>query len=142
MSGGKMLHPISVRILRRDHKEQMPEFDDCITIRKLTENRIKVTYVEKSGDEPIVDISYMGYQQLMIYIYRVLFLLVIDNDPFLSVQFIFPGYPSTLITIPNLKDRIPTMMELVWSTCVSWPSSSSASASESATATARNMSDE
>jgi hypothetical protein len=120
----------------------MPEFDDCITIRKLTENRIKVTYVEKSGDEPIVDISYMGYQQLMIYIYRVLFLLVIDNDPFLSVQFIFPGYPSTLITIPNLKDRIPTMMELVWSTCVSWPSSSSVSASESASATARNVADE
>jgi hypothetical protein len=116
-----MLHPIIVRILRKDHTEQMPEFDDTIMIKKLTENRLRVTYTEKSGDEPIVDISYMGYQQFMIYMHRVLFLLVIDNDPFLSVQFMMPGYPSTLVTIPNLKERMTPLLEILWSTCVNWP---------------------
>jgi hypothetical protein len=117
-----MLHPITVRILRKDHTEQMPEFDDTITIKKLTENRLKVVYVEKSGDEPIVDISYMGYQQFMIYMHRILYLLVIDNDPFLSAQFMIPGYPSTLVTIPNLKERTVGILEILWSTCVNWPS--------------------
>jgi len=117
-----MLHPITLRILRKDHTEKQPEFDDRITITKLTENRLKVTYVEKSGDEPSVDISYMGYQQFMIYMHRILYLLVIDNDPFLSVQFMIPGYPSTLIMIPNLKERTVGILEILWSVCVSWPS--------------------
>ena len=117
-----MLHPIILRILRKDHTEQMPEFDDRITITKLTENRLKVVYVEKSGDEPIVDVSYMGYQQFMIYMHRILYLLIVDNDPFLSVQFMMPGYPSTLVTIPNLKERTIPLLEILWSVCVNWPS--------------------
>ena len=117
-----MLHPITIRILRRDETKQAPECDDRITITKLTENRLKVVYTEKSEPDVHVDVSYMGYQQALIYLSRVLYMLTIDNDPFLSVQFLFPGYPITLLQIPNLKDRIPMIIETFWTTCMAWPS--------------------
>lgn len=119
-----MFNPITIRILRRCHTEQRPEFDDKITIQKLTENRLKVTYVEKSGLEPIVDISYMGYHQFLTYIYRVFYLLVIDDDPFLSIQFMIPGYPSTLVTVPSLKWQVPQLFELLSSALYTWPTAS------------------
>lgn len=119
-----MFNPITIRILRRCHTEQRPEFDDKITIQKLTENRLKVTYVEKSGLEPIVDISYMGYHQFLTYMYRVFYLLAIDDDPFLSLQLMIPGYPSTLVTIPSLKWQTPHLLELLSSALYTWPHAS------------------
>jgi len=111
--------------MRRHHTEQTPEFDDKITITKLTENKLKIMYIEKSGPDTIIDVSYMGYYQFMAYMNRILYMLIIDEDPFLSIQFMVPGYPSTLIMIPNLKERVMLLLELLWSTCVTWPSARS-----------------
>ena len=117
-----MFNPITIRILRRHHTEQRPEFDDKITVTKLTENRLKVVYVEKSGLEPIVDVAYMGYYQFLTYINRILYLLILDDDPFLSIQFMVPMYPSILVEVPNLKYRLMQILEFLWSACFTWPS--------------------
>jgi len=117
-----MFNPITIRILRRHHTEQRPEFDDKITVTKLTENRLKVVYVEKSGLEPIVDVAYMGYYQFLTYINRILYLLILDDDPFLSIQFMVPMYPSILVEVPNLKYRLTPILEFLWSACFTWPS--------------------
>jgi hypothetical protein len=119
-----MFNPMTIRILRRHHTEERPEFDDKITINKITENRLKVVYMEKSGMEPVVDIAYMGYHQFVTYMHRILFLLIIDEDPFLSIQFMIPGYPSTLISVTNLKSNFVPIMELLWSACFTWPTAS------------------
>jgi hypothetical protein len=50
-------------------------------------------------------------------------LLIIDDDSRVSVEFMVPGYPTILVHITNLKERFIPLLELLWSTCLMWPSS-------------------
>ena len=77
--------------------------------------------MEKSNDGTVIDTSTMNYQGLMAYLYRVFYLLGLDEDPFASVQFFIPGYPTILIEVATLHANVHALMELVMSTCWSWP---------------------
>ncbi len=98
-----------------------PATDDTLRISKLGENSVRTIYIEKSGDGAVIDTSLMNYQGLMAYLYRVFYLLGLDEDPFASVQFFIPGYPTILIEVATLHANVNTLMELVMSTCWSWP---------------------
>jgi hypothetical protein len=118
-------HDIMIRFLRKGAGGQAranPATDDTLRISKLGENSIRTIYMEKSSDGTVIDTSTMNYQGLMAYLYRVFYLLGLDEDPFASVQFFIPGYPTILIEVATLHANVHALMELVMSTCWSWPS--------------------
>ena len=112
-----MPNPIIIRIYTKEESG----LDDKITITRLAENRLKVIYLERAQGEPVTDIFHMSYHQFITYMHRVLYLLIIDDDPCVSVEFTVPGYPAILVNLPNLKDRFMPILELLWSACMSWP---------------------
>lgn len=117
-------HDIQLRFLRKGaggHARANPATDDTLRISKLGENSVRTIYIETSADGAIIDTSVMNYQGLMAYLYRVFYMLGLDEDPFASVQFFIPGYPTILIEVATLHANIHTLMELVMSTCWSWP---------------------
>jgi hypothetical protein len=113
-----MSHPLIIRIYTKNESG----LDDKITVTKLAENRLKVIYLERAQGESLTDIFHMSYHQFLTYIHRVFYLLVIDDDPRISVEFNVPGYPAILVHIPNLKERCTSLLEFLWSACLSWPS--------------------
>lgn len=98
-----------------------PATDDTLRITKLGENSVRCIYTEKSDGDTTIDTMIMNYQQLLAYLYRIFFLLGLDDDPFQSVQFFIPGYPTVLIQVAMLKQYLPQMIEIMYSTCWSWP---------------------
>jgi len=114
-----MSNPLIIRIYTKEEAG----LDDKITVTKLAENRLKVIYLERTHNEPNTDIFHMSYHQFITYMHRVFFFLIIDDDPRVSVEFMVPGYPTILVHIPNLKERFTPLLELLWSTCFTWPSS-------------------
>jgi hypothetical protein len=118
-------HDILIRFLRKGAGGQArmnPATDDTLRIVKLGENSIRTIYIEKSSDGTVIDTSTTTYQGLLAYLYRVFYLLGLDEDPFASVQFFIPGYPTILVEVATLHANVHTLMELVMSTCWSWPS--------------------
>ena len=117
-------HDILIRFLRKGAgglARANPATDDTLRISKLGENSVRTIYMEKSSDGTVIDTSTMNYQGLMAYLYRVFYLLGLDEDPFASVQFFIPGYPTILIEVATLRANVHALMELVMSTCWSWP---------------------
>ena len=98
-----------------------PATDDLLKISKLGENSVRCIYTEKSDGETTIDTIIMNYQQLLAYLYRIFFLLGLDDDPFQSVQFFIPGYPTVLIQVSALRQHLPQIIEIMCSTCWSWP---------------------
>lgn len=98
-----------------------PATDDTLQIQKLGENSVRCIYTEKSGDGVVIDTTQMAYGQLFAYLYRVFYLLALDEDPFASVQFFVPGYPTILVEVSTLNRNVHALMEIVMSTCMSWP---------------------
>jgi len=113
-----MPNPLIIRIYTKEESG----LDDKITVTKLAENSLKVIYLERTHNEPQTDIFHMSYHQFITYMHRVLYLLIIDDDPRVSVEFMVPGYPTILVNLPNLKDRFMPLLELLWSACLTWPS--------------------
>ncbi len=89
----------------RIYTKEESGLDDKITVTKLAENRLKVIYLERTHNEPLTDIFHMTYHQFLTYMHRVLYLLIIDDDSRVSVEFMVPGYPTILVHITNLKER-------------------------------------
>lgn len=117
-------HDILLRFLRRGAGGQArmnPATDDTLRIAKLGENSVRCIYMEKSGDATNIDTVLMNYQQLLAYLYRIFYMLGLDEDPFASVQFFIPGYPTILVEVATLHANVHTLMELVMSTCWLWP---------------------
>ena len=98
-----------------------PATDDTLQICKLGENVVRCIYTEKSGDGVLIDTSQQSYAQLMAYLYRIFYLLGLDEDPFASVQFFIPGYPTILVEVVTLHRNVHALMEIVMSTCMAWP---------------------
>lgn len=117
-------HAITIRFLRKGPNgfaRVNPATDDTLQISKLGENVVRCIYTEKSGDGVVIDTSQQSYHQLMMYLQRIFYLLAIDEDPFASVQFFLPGYPTILIEVATLNRNMSALMEVVLSTCMAWP---------------------
>jgi hypothetical protein len=114
-------HNIELRFLRSN--ESRASEDDIMKIVKLGENSVRIIYTEKSADgTSMIDVFTMTYSQLMAYLCRVFLLLGLDSDPFTSVNISIPGYPIVLIGVPRLQQNIPHILDILMSTCQSWPS--------------------
>jgi len=117
-------HQIQIRFIRQvrgQFAEINPLRDDILTIARQGENALRLVYTEKSEDGPVVDVMNFSQQQTMSYICRVLWLLGMDADPFQSVQFFLPGYPTFLITTNAIMHNVPQIIDIIYSVCLSWP---------------------
>lgn len=102
-------------------KSNNPLMDDRLVISKLGENNIRVSYTERSHDGRLVDTATFGYHKLIHYLTRVLWMVTIDTDPFVSVQVMIPSYPTSLIPVDRLTSAIPVIMDMVLGVCWQWP---------------------
>lgn len=117
-------HPIYIHFIRRTANgmaQTDSRLDDTMRIQKLGENNVRVTYSERSEDGTLMDTTLMTYQKLIHYLYRVFWMLSLDEDPFQSVQFIIPGYPTTLIRVDSLRGQLAGVMDILTSTMWHWP---------------------
>ena len=117
-------HEIQIRFIRRlENGTAEPDStrDDILRISRLDINSLRVVYTEKSDMKSVVDITLCTNQQLLAYLYRVFWATGLDEDPFKSVQFFIPGYPTFLFEVSTLKQQMPTILDLVMSLCWNWP---------------------
>jgi hypothetical protein len=115
-------HQIQIRFIRQVRGSCAdPHRDDILTITRQGDNSMRLVYTEKSEDEPIIDVMNYTHHQTMAYMYRVLWLLTMDNDPFASVQFFLPGYPTFLITTAAIMNNSSQILDIIFSVCLSWP---------------------
>jgi hypothetical protein len=116
-------HHITIRFLRASAGgvRTDPNTDDILEIQKLGENSVRCIYTERSFDGTLIDNSVFTYNHMMAYLYRIFYLLGLDEDPFASVQFFIPGYPTILIQVATLRQNLYALMEIVMSTCLAWP---------------------
>lgn len=117
-------HDIHIRFIRRRQggvAEENPLLDDILRITKLGENNLRVTYTERSEDGTMSDSMLMGYQRFLHYVWRLLWLLSVDADPFQSVQLMIPGYPVVLIPVSTMTQNMTTIMDILLTTCWQWP---------------------
>ena len=106
----------------RNGSQADPVNDDSIRIYKNNENSIRMIYTDRSDpDAPYVDIMNVNYQQMLLYLYRLFWLLAMDTDPFHSVQMFIPGYPTVLMPVTAIQGNINHLMDLLSSTCIAWP---------------------
>ena len=117
-------HEIQIRFIRRlanGTAESNPARDDILRISRLAENSLRVVYTERSDDSTVVDIMICTNQQLLAYLYRIFWVTEIDEDPFQSLQFFVPGFPTFLVQVPTLKQKMSAILDLVISLCWNWP---------------------
>ena len=117
-------HQIQIRFIRQvrgSYAEPNPHRDDILTITRQGDNSLRLVYTERSEDDPVIDVMNYTHQQTMSYMYRVLWLLTMDNDPFASVQFFIPGYPTFLITTNSIMNNSSQLLDIIFSACLSWP---------------------
>lgn len=117
-------HDIHIRFIRRrpdGGAEPNPLLDDLLRVSKLGENNLRVTYTERSEDGVLSDSMVMGYQRFLHYMWRLLWLLSVDGDPFQSIQMIIPGYPISLIPVSVVSQNMPTILDILMTTCWQWP---------------------
>jgi len=112
---------IELRFLRKDENDRSGDTDDIVKIIKLGENSVRVVYHERCAAGHTIDTMIFNYGQLIGYLYRVFWLVGIDDDPFKSVQLFIPGLPSILISVANLQKNINHILEMLLNTCYSWP---------------------
>ena len=117
-------HTIQLRFIRRTQSgvaDHNPLHDDVLKITRLGENSVRLVYSEKSDDTVMLDIMNFNNHQMVSYLYRLFWLTGLDEDPFQSVQFFIPGYPTFLLQVPILKENVPRVLDLIISTCWNWP---------------------
>jgi hypothetical protein len=117
-------HAIQIRFLRRTPNgamERNSALDDLLTIQKLGENTLRVTYTERTEDGTLSDMTTMTYQKMLHYVSRILWLLGLDSDPFHSVQVMIPGYPTVLVLVARIQEQAMMILDLLVNTCWHWP---------------------
>jgi hypothetical protein len=117
-------HPILIHFIRRTPNgtaQTDARLDDTLRIQKIGENNVRVLYTERTEDGALVDITMMTYQKLTHYLYRIFWMLSLDEDPFQSVQFAVPGYPTTLVRVDTLRGQLGSIMDVLATTMVHWP---------------------
>jgi hypothetical protein len=110
---------IEIRFVRSDTSNESE--DDVLRIVKLGENSVRAIYTEKSTDGTIIDTVLLSYSQLTAYLCRIFALLSLDSDPFQKVNIAVPGYPIVLIRVPVLQQNLQHILEVLMSTCQTWP---------------------
>ena len=110
---------IQIRFIRRGHND--PSRDDILKITKLGENSLRLVYMEKNQYDEFTDILQVNYTQFMAYMYRTITLLTLDEDPFQSVQFFVPCYPTLLLSVTTLKEHTGYILEMMTTTLWNWP---------------------
>jgi len=112
-------HEIQLRFLRYGDYIDANK-DDVLRIQRLAENSYRVIYTERSGAAQI-DLMTLTTQALLAYLYRVFWLLELDEDPFQSVQLFVPGYPTCMIKATDIKTRVSYMLDIIITNCWNWP---------------------
>lgn len=87
----------------------------------MGENTARISYTEKNEYDAFIDYLTVNYTQVIAYIYRTITLLTLDEDPFQSVQFFVPGYPTLMIGVDKLKEQTGYILEMISSTLLNWP---------------------
>lgn len=87
----------------------------------MSENTVRISYTEKNEYDAFIDYLTVNYTQVIAYIYRTITLLTLDEDPFQSVQFFVPGYPSLMVGVDKLKEQTGYILEMISSTLLNWP---------------------
>lgn len=117
-------HPIYIHFIRRTmsgHAQTDSRLDDTLRIQKLGENSVRVTYTERSDDGSLIDTTIMSYQKVIHYMYRIFWMLTLDEDPFQSVQLNVPAYPIILIRVETLREHLGGLLDVLVSTLMQWP---------------------
>lgn len=110
---------IQLRFIRRGSTD--PDRDDILKVTKLGENSLRLVYTEKNQYDLFTDFLHLNYTQFLAYLYRTITLLTLDEDPFQSVQFFIPGYPTLLLSVSTLKQQTGYILEIITSTLWNWP---------------------
>jgi hypothetical protein len=82
---------------------------------------VRIFYTEKNDYDTFTDFLTINYTQVIAYIYRTITLLTLDEDPFQSVQFFVPGYPTLMIGVDKLKEQTSYIIEMISNTMMNWP---------------------
>lgn len=109
---------IHIRIVRNRRAENE---DDTITIFPDNQSGFLVTYKDGLTTKTKNQFNCTPSDAVE-YVYSVLDLIQIDEDPFEIIQFDLPGYPSVMLTIKNLKTAtIRRLMYVVRNVIYNWP---------------------
>jgi hypothetical protein len=113
--------PIVIHLIRPKSDK-----DDVIKIRpsETKEALLNVHYNDRySKKDYRFDDS---WENVAVYLKRILTVLPTDSDPFESVQFSLPAYPSLMVKvddIPYEEDFVKTVFRMMKSVVNGWPSS-------------------
>lgn len=98
------------------------ETDDTLVIAKRADQTVTATYREwNKGPVSQIDTQTLTYPHLFAYLWRIFWIVGMDDDPFVEVQFNIPGYPCFLVSVAKLQANLTPIMELLMSTVWSWP---------------------
>ncbi len=114
----KPYREIKVHFLREG---QPSSSDDLLVVRKIGDNTVRVQYTENFGSANVSEYIILNYNQYLNYMYRLLNLLTLDDDPFQSVQFMIPTYPSVLFHVTHIHAKMNMILEWLGNICNSWP---------------------
>ncbi len=111
---------LEIRFLRED-KSSVD--DDRLEVTKIGDSTVRVQYTERIYGTNVSEFVILNYNQFLNYIYRLLNLLTLDDDPIHSVQFMIPSYPSILVLVTNIPTKMNIILEWLGNVCTCWPRS-------------------
>ena len=106
--------PLEIRLLRKVGN------DDIITISPVVDS-YKITF--NDGLSKSTHFFYANGQEVIRYVEDLFYLLVDDIDPFTSIQFLFPCFPSVMYKIPDfdMSHIRRTIRDRLVATLHNWP---------------------
>ena len=116
-------HKIQLRFIRETRDvEDEDQRDDLLNIVHQQDNLLRFTYSERSDDDSIdTDTHTFTHQDAVSYLYRMFWITSIDEDPFRSVQFFIPGFPTFLMSVAAVKQNMNSILDLFFSVFRAWP---------------------
>ena len=117
-------HDIVVRFIRRtdeDGSDHDADTDDVLKIVHQQNNMLRFIYTERSGDEADHDTSTFTHHDAISHMYRMFWITSLDEDPFRSIQFFLPSFPSFLVSVAVVKQNMNQILDLFLAIFRSWP---------------------
>jgi hypothetical protein len=113
--------PILVYLTRPDKTSKS---DDVIKIRPSENNErlLNVLYLDKDSKKNYTFDD--TWDNVVVYLQRILTVLPYDSDPFNAVQFTLPAYPSVMIKVADLEyeeEFLTTVFDMMKSVVNGWP---------------------
>ena len=96
---------VSIFLIRKETPQNSisTQEDDTVSIRR-EDNNLRVTYTDKQNGVKTQASLLLTNTSLGAYIRNLGYLCMVDDEPFRSIQFNFPGFPSFMATPKTLKD--------------------------------------